>query len=267
MDFMSRVEINKKTFELKMATMNNELFRDSKRKVCTLTISNTSYEEIATYFIDGASWKIIDAEEHEYDWSDFNLSGQIVDLRDGTFTVKMAEKFTEAEILKEDVISLKQNLKMVSGVEDGTVEEFTVLRKNIETLYTKANITNDDRIAYRSFCPVWEKGNHKEEEVYCTILGVNTDNPENEQVWICFQNYDNDTYPDIAPDNPAWRTFNKPLHGITPETAMPWVKPTNATDQYNTGEYMIYTNGTLYKCLQDTSFSPEEYPEAWETKE
>ena len=27
---------------------------------------------------------------------------------------------------------------------------------------------------------------------------------------------------------------------------------------------MIWTDGTVKKCAQDTNFSPEEYPKAWE---
>lgn len=27
---------------------------------------------------------------------------------------------------------------------------------------------------------------------------------------------------------------------------------------------MIWTDGTVKKCVQDTSFSPVEYPQAWE---
>ena len=33
---------------------------------------------------------------------------------------------------------------------------------------------------------------------------------------------------------------------------------------YKAGEYMIWTDGTVKKCVQDTNFSPEEYPQAWE---
>lgn len=30
------------------------------------------------------------------------------------------------------------------------------------------------------------------------------------------------------------------------------------------GEYMVYTNGKIYKCLSDTVYSPEEYAAHWE---
>ena len=39
---------------------------------------------------------------------------------------------------------------------------------------------------------------------------------------------------------------------------------TGPHDVYKPGEYMIWTDGTVKKCVQDTNFSPEEYPQAWE---
>ena len=46
--------------------------------------------------------------------------------------------------------------------------------------------------------------------------------------------------------------------------ALPWEAPTGTHDMYKTGEYMIWTDGTVKKCAQDTNFSPTEYPQAWE---
>lgn len=69
--------------------------------------------------------------------------------------------------------------------------------------------------------------------------------------------------------NPAWTPEAEPAlwmqyHGTTPETARPWVAPAGAHDVYRAGEYMIWTDGQMYKCLQDTNFSPAEYAQAWE---
>ena len=86
------------------------------------------------------------------------------------------------------------------------------------------------------------------------------------QTWKCIQAHNNNTYPDIIPSNEqTWHTFWAPLHGTTLDTARPWCKPLfGTTDMYHTGEYMIYTDGNVYKCISDTAFSPEEYAGAWE---
>ena len=88
------------------------------------------------------------------------------------------------------------------------------------------------------------------------------------QTWECHQAHDNAVYPDITPDNPqTWATFWRPLHGDSIENARPWVKPwAGTTDMYLTGEYMVYTDGKIYKCLSDTVYSPEEYAQAWEVQ-
>lgn len=44
-----------------------------------------------------------------------------------------------------------------------------------------------------------------------------------------------------------------------------WSKPTGAHDAYNIGDIVDY-NGTLYKSLIDGNvYSPDEYPQGWET--
>lgn len=112
---------------------------------------------------------------------------------------------------------------------------------------------DDQRIRASGLYDEWAAGSHTAGEVY------NADG----QTWECFQNYDNAVYPDIVPGGSAWGTFNRPLHGKTKETAREWVAPTGAHDKYHAGEWMIWTDGMRYQCLQDTNFSPEEYAQAW----
>lgn len=59
-------------------------------------------------------------------------------------------------------------------------------------------------------------------------------------------------------------TLWKPWHSRKAEYALPWEAPTGAHDMYKAGEYMIWTDGLVYLCKQDTNFSPAEYPQAWE---
>lgn len=77
----------------------------------------------------------------------------------------------------------------------------------------------------------------------------------------CMTAYDGAVQQDWTIDN---RTLWKPWHSRKAEYALPWEQPTGAHDMYKTGEYMIWTDGTVKKCIQDTNFSPTEYPQAWE---
>ena len=131
-----------------------------------------------------------------------------------------------------------------------------VLKSTIYLSKKTANILPDDeeRIKVSVLYPDWVEGKHEIGEIY---------NAEG-QTWECYQSYDNAVYPDIKPDNSAWFTFNRPLHGKSPETARPFVKPMGAHDMYRVGEYMIWTDGAVYKCVTDTVYTPEEYAMAWE---
>ena len=126
----------------------------------------------------------------------------------------------------------------------------TVFEKACEILVEDDN----ERIKVSALYPDWAEGKHKVGEIYNAA----------DQTWECFQAYDNAIYPDINPSNSAWFTFNRPLHGKSPETARPFVKPMGAHDMYHMGEYMIWTDGAVYKCVVDTVYTPEEYAPAWE---
>lgn len=115
--------------------------------------------------------------------------------------------------------------------------------------------TDDKRIRASGLYENWAPGNHPKGEIYNAVG----------QTWECFSPYDNAVYPDIRPGEEAWYTFNRPLHGKSPETARPWCKPRHGTtDIYHQGEYIIWTDGSVRRCRRDTDFSPEEYPEDWE---
>ena len=87
------------------------------------------------------------------------------------------------------------------------------------------------------------------------------------QTWECFQAHDNAVYPDIRPGNAAWHTFWRPLHGKSAETARPFVAVQGAHDRYRAGEYMVWTDGGIYRCVSDTNFSPADHAQAWEKEE
>ena len=102
--------------------------------------------------------------------------------------------------------------------------------------------------------PVYEQ--NKQHEVGEVALHPDTGYPKE-----CMTAYDGTVQQTWTIDT---ATLWKPWHSRKKEYALPWEQPTGAHDMYKSGEYMIWTDGTVKKCVQDTNFSPEEYPQAWE---
>ena len=119
-----------------------------------------------------------------------------------------------------------------------------------------ADLDDDSRIRVSGLYEPWTAGKYETGDI----------RNAGGQTWECFQAHDNATYPDIKPGSAAWFTFWRPLHGKSPETARPFVPVQGAHDMYRAGEYAIY-EGALYKCVQDTAYSPEDFPGAWENAE
>ena len=54
------------------------------------------YADAVEVFADGTEWSIVDDDEQQYDYNEYNIAGDITDHRDGTLTVKMG-KITDLE--------------------------------------------------------------------------------------------------------------------------------------------------------------------------
>lgn len=120
------------------------------------------------------------------------------------------------------------------------------------------SLTPDETITVAALYPEWTLGAYEVGDIRLALY------EDTHQPWKCRQDHDTTTYPDITPDGTAWRTFWIPFHGTTKDTAQPWIAPTMAEDMYLAGEMMVWTDGTVKRAKQDTNFSPEEYPQAWE---
>lgn len=105
----------------------------------------------------------------------------------------------------------------------------------------------------------WKAGSMTEPAAY-SAGDVRTDES---QPWKCVQTH---THYGEEGWNPAnSRALWAPYHATKREYALPWVQPTNATDVYNAGEWMIWTDGLAYQALQNTlDRGPDVLPAAWE---
>lgn len=71
-------------------------------------------------------------------------------------------------------------------------------------------------------------------------------------------------------DNPDWdpatnRALWVPYHAKSPKWGLPYVAPTGARDAYQDGEYMIWTDGQIYRCNTDnTVWGPDTLPDVWD---
>jgi len=164
---------------------------------------------------------------------------------DNTFTLDN-EKLEE---LKKE----KENFLLTRMYIPNETKSFVELCR---VLLNTTELSEENKMKVSGFYLTWEPGKYKVGDI----------RNYNGQTWECFQAHDNSVYPDIKPNNAAWFTFWRPLHGKSPETARPFVPVQGAHDMYHTGEY-AYFNGKLYKCIQDTAYSPEDYARAWQEEE
>ena len=79
----------------------------------------------------------------------------------------------------------------------------------------------------------------------------------------CCQDHDSSNNPDWDPA--TQRALWVPYHAKTAKWALPYVTPTGAHDAYQSGEYMIWPDGQIYRCNTDnTVWGPDTLPDVWE---
>ena len=111
---------------------------------------------------------------------------------------------------------------------------------------------DDTLVALLNYIPVWTKGRY--------LVGMVR--KYEGQPKICCQDHDstdNDSW------NPTVASLWSPYHAKSAAYALPWIQPIGTHDMYKANEYMVFTDGGTYRCLQNTAYSPTEYPQAWKT--
>jgi len=134
-----------------------------------------------------------------------------------------------------------------------TMEE-GILELNRSILADKLAQTEDKTlaIACMAFFEPWKPGTY-------AVGDIRTD-PETGYPRECILAHDSTANPDWTIQTASlW----KPYHSRKKEYALPWEQPTGAHDIYKAGEYMIWTDFGIYRCLADTGFSPTEQCDAW----
>lgn len=162
----------------------------------------------------------------------------------------------EIEMTEEEIEQMKNYEKerlYKERIRPRTTDEAIIaLAKSIVTAKVAESDDKTLGIQCMALFEPWTKGNYK-------VGDVRTD-PKTGYPYECIQAHDSTV-------NTDWditvRTLWKPWHSKSLEYALPYEAPTGAHDMYKVGEYMIFTDKNIYKCIQDTNFSPTDYPQAW----
>lgn len=252
------------SYNVLTAISSDAIIAGHNRNIVTITV-DMNYNEAINHFVDGAIFTLTDETGESYLWDNYGIAGPITDHRNGTITAVMGKNNTIEQDLEDKINTANQSILIIAGKSVENAITAADVRSQIESMYVEASsiMTNAEKISKINLAPEWKMGVHKSGDVFRTKAqsfgGIEWDN-----LWKVYQDYDNSIYPDITPGSSSWLTFNIPYHGTTPETALPFVPNQPAHSIYQIGEYMTYTDGYIYKCISPTSYSPEEYSDAWE---
>lgn len=126
----------------------------------------------------------------------------------------------------------------------------------IQAVLTQIVESEDKTLGIQCMALFHVYGQNKQHEV-----GEVATHPETGYPYECMTAYDGAVQQDWTIDN---RTLWKPWHSRKKEYALPWEAPTGAHDMYKSGEYMIWTDGTVRRCEADTDRGPDVLPDNWE---
>lgn len=135
-----------------------------------------------------------------------------------------------------------------------------LLARQARTRAVEPDVMNNEIIDLAPLLQPWQAGTASSVISY-KVGDVRT---YNGQIWKCVQAHDHHGEPGWEPGIVSmWGAY----HATDAAHALPWVQPTGAHDMCQAGEYMIWTDKVIYRCVQATAYSPEEYAQAWKKHE
>lgn len=141
--------------------------------------------------------------------------------------------------------------------EGEAADKATAFRAKLGSLLTTAQVQGEAALVFPAAFPWWAAG-----KVYpaATVLRY-TYTQWGTQLVQTIREVDTATHPDWTPE--AAPSEYKAYHGTSRETAQPYMMR-NAQDVYMSGEGCIF-QGHYWSCKADnTTWSPEEYPQNWQ---
>lgn len=158
-----QLKVNEKTFDLREASVRDEMMAGYRRKVLTLHISGSNYAELSSALTDGVTVTVIDDTGAEYQQVEYTKAGAITDNRDGTYTCKMGYPNTTEQDLQDEVNTARQKIVQAQAVTEAlagqgvaTVEAAQAMRMTIEN--AAALLSDTEAAAVPSLSKSWAVG-------------------------------------------------------------------------------------------------------------
>lgn len=222
-----------------------ELIDDAFREILVIeTDAPLSAEDIAALEAD-EEWDLVDNDGSVYTKSNYtelvryhywvaqtDVNGAIIKEKNAIIEAKEAEVAMAAEALEHKEAEVAKVSAVIPMLLQGE--------------------TREKALPLKQYIPEWEPGPFEEGDI----------RKDEGQIYQLIDGKAHD-----ATNQPDWRPSQQPSlwflwHGISRETAMPFVPVTGAHDIYRKGEWMILED-EYYEALEDTAYSPKDYASAW----
>lgn len=147
-----QVKINDNTYTLNSSFGTTEMMKGYRRDVLTLTIDG-EYASIATDFVDGAAFVIVDDMQAEYEYSTHTVAGPITDNRDGTVIIKMGAANTAEQDALDKAAAAEAEIVAIAGA---PVADVAMVRAVVEA--GAATLSDGEAAKMPSLSPKWVVG-------------------------------------------------------------------------------------------------------------
>ncbi len=186
----------------------------------------------------------------------------------GAITQEQADAIIAGAQVPGDAAAIDEALTILRGDEGSAVasvladvqkQELAAMRRALdgyvlEIAETPA-LVNENLLILRE----WKAGTADAPITYTQDVDVRM---HNEIPYMCALTHTHNGEPDWSPDlaPSLWKEY----HGTSIETARAYRAPSGEHDMYRAGEYMVWTDGLIYRCLTDTDRGPNILPDSWE---
>lgn len=214
-----------------------------------------SVEQVSALRADDA-WVLVDTDGQEH------MQGNYTELLECTYSIAQVdpnlavikEKENQIKALNEERAQLVEEKQQIEAEKEAQVSALEHKVTAVATTLLRG-ATREKAMPLAEYIPDWAPGPFEEGDI----------RKDAGQIYQLIDGKAHD-----ATNQPDWRPSQQPSlwflwHGISRETAMPFVPVTGAHDIYKAGEWMILDE-EYYEALEDTAYSPKDYARAWKKR-